>query len=91
MTKADAGLSSTRNDVGQNNSRRGPLDRRSYRKAIQGIGVHMSCKDVQLPCNSVLFVNYSSGRRIQEKPPSMIVMVFVEVEHIVQSASDGVG
>jgi hypothetical protein len=91
MTQAGAGLSTTKNDVGQNYGRRGTLDRHSLRKAIQGTGVHMSCKDVRLPCNSVLFVDYSSGRGIQEKPPSAIVMVAVKVEHVVQGASGGVG
>jgi hypothetical protein len=91
MTRAGAGLSTTKNDVGQNYSRRGPLDRCSFRKAIQGTGAHMSCKDAQFPCNSVLFVDYSSGCGIQEKPPSVIVVVAVKVEHVVQGASGGVG
>ena len=65
------------------------LDRISLSRAIQGLYMCANGAENQVPRRSVLFVDYRSGRRIQNQPPS--VMVSVEVKHPVQRAGDGVG
>lgn len=60
-------------------------------EALQGLSLYVSRAENQIPRHSVLVVDNGSGCGIQNQSPTPIVMVLVEVEHVVQRASDYIG
>src|SRR5712692_3379309 len=60
----------------------------AFSKAIQGLRMRAGSGEALIPRRSVLFVGYSSGCRIQNQPPGVIVTISVEVEHVVERAGN---